>query len=104
MAEEATRDFRILEMVQAICYTMVVSEALEVGVLSRGLAEHLKLCLEGLQRYMCKAWLQLDKPDLWWVQYYRRANHGAQAGPSRGQEENLESSDAPPPSSDNEQP
>ncbi|KAJ8435117.1 hypothetical protein Cgig2_020760 [Carnegiea gigantea] len=57
VVEEAARDFRILEMIQAIFYAMVVNEALKLGVLSRDLAEHLKLCLEGLQRYMCEAWL-----------------------------------------------
>ncbi|KAJ8444055.1 hypothetical protein Cgig2_030912 [Carnegiea gigantea] len=32
-----------------VFYVMVVNEALELGVLSRDLAEHLKLCLEGTQ-------------------------------------------------------
>ncbi|KAJ8433719.1 hypothetical protein Cgig2_004348 [Carnegiea gigantea] len=53
-AEEALHDFCITKMVQAIFYTMVVNEAFELGVLSRDLAEHLKLCIEGLQWYMCK--------------------------------------------------
>ncbi|KAJ8429899.1 hypothetical protein Cgig2_008784 [Carnegiea gigantea] len=73
MAEEAAQDFCILEMVQTVFYATVVNEAFELGVLSRDLAEHLKLCLEG-----------------------------AEARPSNGQEENSKSSDAPPPSNDDE--
>ena len=80
---------------------MVVNEALELGVLTRDLAEHL-LCLEGLRWYMCEACLQLDKLDLWWAQYRRWANPGAEGGPLNGQEENSKSSDALPPYSDDE--
>ncbi|KAJ8433689.1 hypothetical protein Cgig2_030076 [Carnegiea gigantea] len=102
MAEKATRDFYILEVVQAVFYAMVVNEALELGVLSRDLAEHLKLWLEGLQWYLYEAWLQHDKIDLWWAQYCRRANQRAESGPVNGQEENSKLSDASPPSSDDE--
>jgi len=76
VAEEATRKFHILEMVQAAFYAMVV-EAFALGVLTRDLVEHLKLCLKGLWWYMCEAWLQLEKLDLWWAQYRRRASPGA---------------------------
>jgi len=55
VAEEATREFCIPEMIQGIFYAMVVNEALELGILSRALAEHLKLGLDGLWWYMCKA-------------------------------------------------
>ncbi|KAJ8442138.1 hypothetical protein Cgig2_011328 [Carnegiea gigantea] len=49
VVEEVARDFCILEMIQAVFYAMVVNEALELGVLSGDLAEHLKSALEGLQ-------------------------------------------------------
>ncbi|KAJ8434534.1 hypothetical protein Cgig2_004300 [Carnegiea gigantea] len=65
VAEEVTQDFCIPEMIQAVFYAMLVNEAQELGVLSRDLAEHLKSCLEGLRWYMCEAWLQLDKLNLW---------------------------------------
>ena len=61
VAEEAARNFRIPEMVQAVFYAMVVNEAFELDVLSRDMAEHLKLALEGLWWYIYEAWLQLDK-------------------------------------------
>ncbi|KAJ8421808.1 hypothetical protein Cgig2_016546 [Carnegiea gigantea] len=44
-AEEAAHDFRIPKIVQAVFYAMVVNQALELGVLSRALAEDLKLAL-----------------------------------------------------------
>ncbi|KAJ8434358.1 hypothetical protein Cgig2_031604 [Carnegiea gigantea] len=81
VAEEAAPDFCIVEMIQAVFYAMVVNEALELGVLSGDLAEHLKLWLEGLWWYICEVWLQLNKLDLWWVLYCRRANPGAEARP-----------------------
>ncbi|KAJ8427248.1 hypothetical protein Cgig2_023914 [Carnegiea gigantea] len=84
VAEEAARDFRIPEMIQGIFYAMVVNEALKLGVLSRDLAEHLKLCLEGLQWYMCKAWLQLDKLGLLCAKYHICANPGVEVWPSNG--------------------
>ncbi|KAJ8432678.1 hypothetical protein Cgig2_034004 [Carnegiea gigantea] len=46
-AEEAARDFRIAELVQATFYVMVFNEALELGVLSRGMAAVLKSALMG---------------------------------------------------------
>ncbi|KAJ8437188.1 hypothetical protein Cgig2_007538 [Carnegiea gigantea] len=43
VVEEAARDFRIPEMIQAVFYAMVVNETLELGILSRDLAKHLKV-------------------------------------------------------------
>ena len=54
VAEEAAQDFRIPEMIQAVFYAMVVNKAIELGVLSSDLAEHLKLCLKGLPCYVCE--------------------------------------------------
>jgi len=54
-AEEAACDFRILEIVQAIFYAMVVNEALELDMLSRDLAEDLKSALIGLQWFIFEA-------------------------------------------------
>ena len=48
-AEEAVRGFRIPEMTQAIFYAMVLSKALELGVVSGDLAKHLKSSLECLR-------------------------------------------------------
>jgi len=76
VVEEAAQDFRIPRMTRAIFYDMVVNDAWELGVVSRELAEHLKLSLEGLRWYMCEAWLQLDKHALWLAQYGRYANPG----------------------------
>jgi len=64
MAKEFARDFRIPEMTQAILYAMVVNDALELGVVNRELAKHLKRSIKGLWWYMCEAWLQLDKHAL----------------------------------------
>ncbi|KAJ8422193.1 hypothetical protein Cgig2_011945 [Carnegiea gigantea] len=48
VAEEAARDFCIPNMTQAVFYTMVISQALELGVVNGDLAKHLKSSLEGL--------------------------------------------------------
>jgi len=71
-------------MVQVVFYVMVVNEAFKLGVLSRDLAEHLKLSLEGLRWYMCETWLQLDKHALLWVQYRIQVSLGARPGPTNG--------------------
>ncbi|KAJ8437289.1 hypothetical protein Cgig2_006393 [Carnegiea gigantea] len=50
IAEESAREFCILEMTQAAFYVMEVNDALELGVMSRELVEHLKASLEGQSR------------------------------------------------------
>jgi len=47
MAEESDQDFCIPEMTQVVFYIMVINDALELGVVSKELAEHLKAFLEG---------------------------------------------------------
>lgn len=37
-AEYVARDFQILELVQAVFYVMVINKALDLGILTRGLA------------------------------------------------------------------
>ncbi|KAJ8443306.1 hypothetical protein Cgig2_015784 [Carnegiea gigantea] len=93
MAKEASRDFRIPHTVWVVSYAMVVNEALKLG----GAGQAPKVVPRR------SAVVHLDKLDLWWAQYRGRANQGAGVGPLNSQEENLESSDAPPPSSDDEQ-
>ena len=102
MVEEAAWDFFIPETVQVVFYAMVVNKAFALGVVSRDLAKHLKLCLKGLWRYMCEAWLQLDKLDLWWAQHHRQANPGAGPRQTNDREEDSKSSDALAPSIDDE--
>lgn len=101
-AGEAMRDFRILEMVQAVFYAMVVNKTLEVGVLGRDLAEHLRSALEGHRWFIFKAWLQLNRHALLWAYRHRQVIPGAGPRPASDQEDSSESSDAPPPSSDDE--
>ena len=48
-AEDAICNFQIPELVHAIFYALVVNKALELGILSQGLAEELKSPLTGLQ-------------------------------------------------------
>ena len=55
VAEEAARDFHIPKMVQVVFYAIVVNKALELGVLSRDLAKHLKSSLKSLWWHMCEA-------------------------------------------------
>jgi len=69
VAEEATQDFCIPNMIHVVFYAMVINIALELGVLSKDLVEHLTSSLEGLCWYMCEAWPQLDKHALLWAQY-----------------------------------
>jgi len=99
-AEEAVRNFRIPKMVQAVFCAMVVNKAFKLGVLSRDLVEHLKSSVEGLQWYMCEAWLQLDKHTFLCVQYHTHVNPRAGPKPTNDQAENSGLSDAPPLSGD----
>jgi len=56
-AQEAARDFHILELVRATFYSMVVNDVLELGVLSRGLVASLKSTLMGLRWFIFEGWL-----------------------------------------------
>ncbi|KAJ8434679.1 hypothetical protein Cgig2_024751 [Carnegiea gigantea] len=102
VAEDAAQGCRIPEMTQAVFYATVVSEAFELGVVNWYLVEHSKSSLKGLWWYMCEAWLQIDKHALLWAQYHRQANQRGGPRPANNGEENLKSSDAPSPSSDEE--
>ena len=46
--EEAAHDFNILEIIQATFYAMMVNDALQLSVVSRDVAEHLRSTLKGL--------------------------------------------------------
>ncbi|KAJ8423521.1 hypothetical protein Cgig2_011982 [Carnegiea gigantea] len=48
-AEEATRDFELLEIVQATSYAMLLNDAVGLGIVSGFMAAHLKATLEGLR-------------------------------------------------------
>ena len=48
-AEEATRDFLRVEIPQVIFYTMVLNNAMELGMLSEGMLEILEFALVGPQ-------------------------------------------------------
>jgi len=100
--EDAARNFRIPEMVQAIFFAMVVNEALEFGVFSRDLAEHLKSALEHLRWFILKLGCSLKGTRSCGSSCYGHVDLGARPGPTGGQEESSGSSDAPPPSSDDE--
>ncbi|KAJ8438644.1 hypothetical protein Cgig2_016390 [Carnegiea gigantea] len=122
MAEVAARDLCIHEITQAVFYAMVVSKALELGVMSRDLAEHLKPSLEGLQEAACDfdilemiqatcyAMAVNDALELGIIsrdmagalKSALEANRGVGPAPANDQEKTLGSSDAPPPSSDEE--
>jgi len=56
-AEEAARDFRLPGLAQVTFYAMVVNEALELGILSRGSATELKSALTSLRWFMFEGWL-----------------------------------------------
>ncbi|KAJ8427202.1 LOW QUALITY PROTEIN: hypothetical protein Cgig2_011778 [Carnegiea gigantea] len=85
VAKEATYDPK---MIQAVFYAMVVNEALELSVLSRDLAKHLKSALEGLR---CSRSMPFYGSNT--------VNPRLGSGSASGQEENSVSSDAPPLSS-----
>ncbi|KAJ8436067.1 hypothetical protein Cgig2_000363 [Carnegiea gigantea] len=102
-AKEDIRDFRAPEKVQVVFYAMVVNEALELGVLSKDLAEDLKSALVGLQCFIFEAWLHLNRNSLLWARCPRLLNSGVGPGLVNGQEESSRSNDAPPPSSDDEE-
>jgi len=50
-AEESACDFQIPKLIQAIFYAMVVNDALELGILTRNMAQVLKIALTDLYWY-----------------------------------------------------
>ncbi|KAJ8434359.1 hypothetical protein Cgig2_031605 [Carnegiea gigantea] len=67
--EEAIRDSHILEMIQAIFYAMVVTDALELGIMSRDMAGALKSLLEGLRWLILECGLRINKHAVLSVQF-----------------------------------
>jgi len=100
--DESARDFRIPEITQHVFYAMVVNDAVELGVTSRDVADALVLALEGLLWDVSEFWLGMKERTLWSTQLRRLANLEVDPESAGDQEENSESSDAPPPSSDEE--
>jgi len=80
-------------MIQAVFYTMVVNETLELGVLSKALVEDLKSALVGLRWFNFKAWLQLNMHVLLWAHRLKPADPGTRPRSTGGQEESLRSND-----------
>ncbi|KAJ8446021.1 LOW QUALITY PROTEIN: hypothetical protein Cgig2_012365 [Carnegiea gigantea] len=98
--DKTPHDFHIPEMIQAVFYTMVVNEALELGILSKNLAEHLRSALEGLWWFIFEAWRQLNKHALLCAHHHGQVDPRVRPGPVGGQGESSGLSDALPPSSD----
>jgi len=67
--DEATLDFLLPEIVQAILYIMVLNDALELDVLSKDLAKMMMSAPVGLWWSTFEAWLQCNKDSIW------RAHH-----------------------------
>ncbi|KAJ8425979.1 hypothetical protein Cgig2_029026 [Carnegiea gigantea] len=82
VAKEAARDFHIPEMIQAVSTPSCAS----------------KVCGGTCVRLDHSS----TSSTFWWPQYRRRTNLGAGPGLLNGQNEDAESSDTPPPSSDDE--
>ncbi|KAJ8426990.1 hypothetical protein Cgig2_033848 [Carnegiea gigantea] len=91
-AKEAARDFDIPEMIEASFYAMVVDDALELGVISRDMAGALKLALEAEGQQACPSRCAALYVSQSWSRPESAIDH----------EEDLGSSDVPPPASDDE--
>ncbi|KAJ8439002.1 hypothetical protein Cgig2_012998 [Carnegiea gigantea] len=63
-AKVTALDFLLPEIVQVVFYTMVINDALELGVLSRDLAELLKSALVDLQWSTFEVWLRRNRDNL----------------------------------------
>jgi len=83
-AVEATHNFNMPKMIQATFYAMVVNNALELGVMSRDMAEALKSALEGLWWFLFESWLRINKHDLLGAQFRTQADPRTGLGPAGG--------------------
>ena len=63
-AEEAAADFELLEVVQATFYTILLNEAIELGVVRSFIAEGLKSSLVGLRWLSFEAWMSRTDHEL----------------------------------------
>ncbi|KAJ8424066.1 hypothetical protein Cgig2_028739 [Carnegiea gigantea] len=63
-AEGAALDFALPEMVQPTFYTMLLNDAIELGIMSGPMAVDLKLTLEGLRWASFESWLSRNNHDL----------------------------------------
>ncbi|KAJ8446284.1 hypothetical protein Cgig2_005815 [Carnegiea gigantea] len=103
-AKDDTRDFQIPELVQAIFYAMVVNEALELHILSRGSTKGLKSAFTGLRWSTFESRLKANRSTL--IAARRPWPSDAGMGPllASGQEESSRSNDKPPlPSEDDDE-
>ncbi|KAJ8445592.1 hypothetical protein Cgig2_018533 [Carnegiea gigantea] len=100
--EGGAADFEPPEMVQAIFYAMLLSEAVELGVVHDFMAEGLRLALVGLRWSSLEAWMSCVDHELREVYLRQQPIAGEVCGPLDGQEESSGSNDPPPPSSDEE--
>jgi len=81
---------------------MVVNDVVELGVMSRDMAEALKSTLKGLRWIIFESWLRINKHSLLVEQLHRQANLGVEPRLVGDQEESSGSGDDPPLSSDDE--
>jgi len=93
-AQEATWDFCLPELVEATFYAVVVNDALELGMLSRGLAPIMKSVLTGLPWFIFEGWLQQNRDSILRACQPSPAAAEARLGPSSGQDESIDSNRA----------
>jgi len=82
--ERATVDFELPEMVQAIFYTMLLNEAVELGVVYSFMAKGLKSSLVGLRWSCFEAWMSRTDHKLREAQLRQRTTAAEVRGPSDG--------------------
>jgi len=102
-AEGAAPDFGLPEMVQAIFYTMLLNDAVELGVVSGFVADNLKSTLSGLRWTCIEAMMSCTSRELREAQLRQRFVTMEAHRSSNGQEESSGSTSPPHPSSDEEQ-
>jgi len=62
--EEAERDFKLLEMVQATFYTMLLNDAVKLDILSEFMVADLKATLEVLRWTYFESWMHASRCGL----------------------------------------
>ncbi|KAJ8424355.1 hypothetical protein Cgig2_015739 [Carnegiea gigantea] len=101
-AESAAADFELPEMVQAIFYDMLLSEAIKLGVLRDFIAKGMKSALGDLRWSSFKVWMSCVDHELTEPQLRRQAVAVEVCGPPYGREESCGSNDPPALSIDEE--
>lgn len=100
VAERAAGEFGIPELAQAVFYTMILNDAVDLGVESVDMGMHMRRTLDGLRWKLFETWLEECRQAL--VAAHRRRRRAAPSPSSEEAASTAESRAGDPPASSDE--